>query len=296
MKILVLGKNGYVSKCFQNYMKNYKGYIVEAISVRDDKWKNISFKEYDVIFNTIGLAHNDARKGTENEFYRLNTELPYELACKAKKEGVKQFIHMSSMIVYGNISKIGKVNLITEKTIPQPVSIYGKSKLKGEEKLQTLKDKNFSIVLIRSPLIYGVKAVDNISKLIKFSQKIFIFPNIKNNLSMIYDENLCELIRLIIENNSSGTFCPQMERSICTSDFVKDIGFEVGHKIILTKIFNPLLNLLSNKFLFIQKMFGSQIYDLPMSNYFDGKYRLVTYKRSIELIIKKQTLKNREEC
>lgn len=288
MKILVLGKNGYVSKCFQNYMKNYKEYIVETISVRDDKWKNISFKEYDVIFNTVGLAHNDARKGTEDEFYRLNTELPYELACKAKKEGVKQFIHMSSMIVYGDISKISKVNLITEKTIPQPVSIYGKSKLKGEEKLQTLKDKNFSIVLIRSPLIYGIKAVENISKLIKFSQKTFIFPNIKNNLSMIYDENLCELIRLIIESNSSGIFCPQMERSICTSDFVKDIGFEVGHKIILTKIFNSLLKILSGKFLFIQKMFGNQMYDLSMSNYFDGKYRIISYEKSIKKIIKRK--------
>ena len=285
-KILVIGKNGYVSKCFQNYMKNYKGYIIEAISVRNDKWKNISFKKYDVIFNTVGLAHNDARKGTEDEFYRLNTELPYELACKAKKEGVKQFIHMSSMIVYGNISKIGKINLITEKTIPQPVSIYGKSKLKGEEKLQTLKDKTFSIVLIRSPLIYGVKAVDNISRLIKFSQKTFIFPNIKNNLSMIYDENLCELIRLIIESNSSGIFCPQMDRIICTSEFVKDIGSEVGHRIILTKIFNSLLKLLSNKFLFIQKMFGNQAYDLSMSNYFNGKYRVISYEKTIKKICK----------
>lgn len=286
MKILVLGKNGYVSKCFQNYMKNYQEYIIEAISVRNDKWKEVSFKEYDVIFNTIGLAHNDARKGTEDEFYRLNTELPYELACKAKKEGVKQFIHMSSMIVYGNISEIGKNNIITKKTIPRPTSVYGKSKLRGEEKLKTLENKNFSIVNIRSPLVYGVNAVENISRLISFSKKTFIFPDIENGLSMIYDENLCELIRLIIENNSSGIFCPQMEKAICTSQFVKDIGFGAQHKVILTKVFNPLLRLLSKKFLFIQKMFGNQSYALSMSNYFDGKYRTVSYEKSIKKLLK----------
>lgn len=68
MKILVLGKNGYVSRCFQEYMNNNFSDQVDAISVRGDDWKDLSFSGYDAVFNTTGLAHNDARMGTKEEF------------------------------------------------------------------------------------------------------------------------------------------------------------------------------------------------------------------------------------
>ena len=68
MKILVIGKNGYISKCFQEYMSSYADDVVKAISVRDDAWKNMSFTGFDAIFNTAALAHNNARKGTDEEF------------------------------------------------------------------------------------------------------------------------------------------------------------------------------------------------------------------------------------
>lgn len=291
-KILVIGKNGYISKCFQKYMKRFSEYKVDSISVRTEEWKKMDFSIYDVIFNTIGLTHNDARKGTKEEFYWLNTELPYQIAVKAKNEGVKSFIHMSSIIIYGNISRINEGYEINQGTLPNPNSIYGKSKLEGEKKIQKLKDCSFDISIIRSPIVYGEDATDNIAKLINFSTKTFIFPQVKNCLSMIYDENLCELIRIIIEKNGKGIFYPQMEKYICTSDFVKDISRFYENKVFFVKIFNKLIYLLSKKIIILEKVFGNQYYQLDISNHFEGKYRIFNYEESIKKIVNKERRKN----
>ena len=145
MKILVIGKNGYISSCFQTYMRKYSSIQIDVISARDGAWKDISFYGYNAIFNTTGLAHNDARKGTEEEFIALNASLPIALAQKEKKEGVPVFIHMSSMIVYGEISEIGSLQFIDYETKPKPENIYGKSKLMGEEGLLKLDDVSFRV-------------------------------------------------------------------------------------------------------------------------------------------------------
>lgn len=281
MKILVIGKNGYISKCFQEYMSIFSD-DVNAVSVRGNDWKKTSFAGYDAVFNTIGLAHNDARMGTDDEFMRLNVQLPLEIAKKAKEEGIPIFIHMSSMIVYGNSSEIGKYEPITDGTTPVPDNIYGKSKLLGEEELKKLGDKNFKVALIRSPRVYGEKDTDSIQTLTKFAKKMPVFPNIKNSISMIYSDNLCELVRLIAESKQGGIYYPQQEKYICTSELVKDISIAAGHKLFLTKIFNPILYLIRNKAGIVSKVFGNEVYDRGLSNHFDGKYRVVSYEESVE--------------
>lgn len=282
MKILILGKNGYVSKCFQEYMQDQKDYIVEAISVRDGSWRNISFKGYDAVFNSIGLAHNDARKGTDDDFIKLNVKLPAELALKAKRDGVPVFIHMSSMLVYGNANGIGKFKPIDEFTVPQPDSIYGKSKYMGELELKKLEDETFNVALIRSPRVYGENDTDSIHMLTQAAKKMPIFPKINNCISMIYSDNLCELIRLIAVNKQGGFFFPQQEEYICTSKMVKDISIASGHRLVCTKLFNSVLRGPLKSLRVVSKAFGSEGYDLSLSNHFDGKYRVVSYTESIE--------------
>lgn len=295
MKILVLGKSGYVSTCFQVYMmKKYPEIQVDAISVRNDVWKGISFNSYDVVFNATGLAHNDARKGTEEDFYSLNAFLPHQLAEKSKKEGVSCFIHMSSMIVYGDISPISTYTPINTKTIPKPNNIYGKSKLMGEEELLKLSDDSFKVAIIRCSLVYGETAVDNFQKLVSIALKVPIFPQIINYRSMIYSDNLCELIRLIAQNKGHGYYFPQQETTICISKLVRDIATACGHKICMTKMFNPVLRISSKFFPIIRKVFGNEAYDLDISNHYNGLYRVVNYEESINRIAMKCNKNKRE--
>ena len=76
MKILVIGKKGFISTSFQTYMKKYPEVQVHAISARGDKWKEYDFSGYDAVYNTTGLAHDDARMGTDALFMALNRDLP----------------------------------------------------------------------------------------------------------------------------------------------------------------------------------------------------------------------------
>ena len=124
MKILVLGKNGYVSRCFQGYMNDKDGYKVEAISVRGESLKKMSFAVYDVVFNTTGLAHNDARKGSDEEFVALNVTLTEELANKAKSDGVSLFIHMIDAIWIFSNSHQKKEMLSLVNTLYDVYSVY----------------------------------------------------------------------------------------------------------------------------------------------------------------------------
>lgn len=285
MRILVIGKNGFISKCFQSYIRKYTDIEVLAISARNNAWKKEKFNGFDAVFNTTGLAHDNARKGTREQFMELNSILPYELALKAKKEGVKTFINMSSLIIYGEMSELGSKLIINNETKPTPAGIYGESKLAGEEAINKLSDGEFRVAIIRSPLVYNENAVDNFLRLKRFALTCPIFPDIGNARSMIYSDNLCELVKLIAENKAGGYYYPQQEVHICTSKLVKDIANASGKKMWLTRMFNPFIFVLANRFIFIRKVFGSLAVDLNESNYFEGKYRVVCYEDSINKLV-----------
>ena len=285
MRILVIGKNGFISRCFQDYMKRYPDIEVTAISARNEKWKYYNFHGYDAVYNTTGLAHDDARKGSREQFMELNAILPAGLAKKAKAEGVRTFINMSSLIIYSETSALGTEKIITSSTIPIPDGIYGESKLAGEIALSKLNDKNFRVAIIRSPLVYNENATDNFLKLKEYALRCPLFPAINNSKSMVYSDNLCELVKLIAENGSGGYFYPQQEVHICTSKLVKDLATANRKKMILTRIFNPILYLLSKKMLLIRKVFGTFAVDMNESNHFAGKYRVVSYEESIKRLV-----------
>ena len=141
-KILITGKTSYIGMSFQKYIEAYNQrnpentYEVNAISVRDEKWKEYDFSQYDVVLHLAGIAHVDIGKGNqkelEKEYYRVNRDLTIAVAEKAKEAGVKQFIFMSSIIVYGESAPIGENKIITKDTVPTPSNFYGNSKLQAE--------------------------------------------------------------------------------------------------------------------------------------------------------------------
>lgn len=106
-----------------------------------------------------------------------------------------------------------------------------------------------------------------------------IFPNILNQRSMIYCDNLSEHIRKIIEKYESGFFFPQNEEYVCTTELVRLISENHGKKIILTKLFNPIISIFQISL--IKKVFGNLVYDKSMSDFTQIKYNVVNFKSSI---------------
>lgn len=282
-KILITGANSYVGTSFKKWINQYSDlYKVEMISLRDDQWRRKSFKGYDVVLHTVGIAHVDSNPNPKLEslYYKVNRDLTIETAKKAKTEGVRQFIFMSSIIVYGDSSHINKPRVINNNTVPTPANFYGNSKLLAEEGIKQLESDEFKVAIIRPPMIYGKGSKGNYPKLSKTAKTIPFFPNIENQRSMLHIDNLCEFIRLIIENGENGLFFPQNSEFVKTSDMVRFIAQTHGKKVRLTRMFNPLLRIIGKRFSVINKVFGSLVYDKDLSMYKEN-YRVRDLKESI---------------
>ncbi|MDX6153993.1 NAD-dependent epimerase/dehydratase family protein [Marinococcus sp. PL1-022] len=278
-RLLITGGNGYIGSSLKKWLKHYSNdYIVETISLRDESWKNANFSNYDVILHLAGIAHVSSDSKQKELYYKVNRDLTIEAAEKAKKDGVKQFIFMSSIIVYGDNSLNNGV--ITSSTIPYPKDFYGDSKLQAEQGIASLDSEGFKVAIVRPPMVYGENSKGNYPRLASLAKKTPIFPKVENKRSAIYIDNLCEFIRLTIEDQASGVFFPQNKEYISTSELVRLIAEVNGKNVMLTKIFNPFINLLSKKVNIFYKLFGDLVYSKSMSEY-KVNYRIKTLKESI---------------
>jgi nucleoside-diphosphate-sugar epimerase len=278
-RILITGLNSYIGNSLENYLKNSsKGYSIDKISMRDGSWTEKDFSKYDLIFHVAGIAHVSSKENMKDMYYKINRDLTISAAKKAKQEGVKQFIFMSSIIVYGDSSCNKKV--ITRETIPEPSNFYGDSKLQAEKEISPLSDEKFKVGIIRSPMVYGKESKGNYPLLSKVAQKLPIFPDFENERSLIHIDNLCEFIKLMIENEENGIFFPQNKEYIKISDMVRLIAEMNGKKIIMTKALNPILRMLCTRIRIISKVFGNLVYKKSISTY-KVDYQIRDFNESI---------------
>ena len=255
-KILITGANSYVGASFEKWLSQWPNeYHVDTIDMIDGTWREKSFAGYDVVFHVAGIAHIKETKENAHLYYEINRDLAFETAQKAKTDGVSQFIFMSSMSVYGIESGV-----ITKNTKPSPKSHYGKSKLEAEEKISLLIDNTFVLAVLRPPMIYGKGCKGNYQRLSEFAKKAPIFPDIHNERSMIYIDNLSEFIRNLIDEQTRGLFLPQNKEYVCTSELVRKIAKIYGKNIKGFCIFNPLIKILMRKIEILNKVFGNLIY------------------------------------
>lgn len=275
-RILITGENSYIGGKFTEWVAQWPDkYQVDEISVRDDKWKQADFSSYDSVYHVAGIAHNSSDPKLEDLYYEVNRDLTIEVAKKVKKDGVPQFVFMSSIIVYGT-----KNEFIDADTKPNPDNFYGESKLQAEEGILPLQDEDFNIAIIRPPMIYGKGSKGNYPLLSKLAQMTPIFPDYDNERSMLHIDNLTEFIRLVIENNDRGIFYPQNTEYVKTSEMVKVISEVHGKRLFQTKIFNSLIRPLTSINL-VNKVFGNLRYDMELSNYKED-YRSCTLSESIQ--------------
>ena len=285
-RVLVTGVNSYIGNAFRSYMEQYpEEAVVDGISVRNDAWKTLDFSRYDCIFDVAGIAHADTGHVSEEvkkRYYAVNCDLTVALAQKAKEEGVRQFIFMSSAIVYGDSAPIGFQRMITRDTPPAPADFYGDSKLQAEKGILPLADDHFKIAVLRPPMIYGKGSKGNYPVLSKMAQKLPAFPKVENCRSMLYIGNLVEFVRLVIKNEESGFFFPQNGQYSNTSQLVQMIAEAHGKHIILVGGCTVPLRLLSQATGLVNKAFGSLAYDMSMSEYKEN-YRRFSLEESIRL-------------
>lgn len=270
-KILITGANSYVGIRVEQYLQQWpERYQVDTIDMIDGSWRNADFRGYDAVLHVAGLVHQPQTMNdpTQAERYdRINHLLAVETAQKAKAEGVKQFLFLSSASVYGLNAPVGKVVMITKDTPLNPKDNYGISKRNAEEGLQKLQDDTFKVAILRPPMIYGKGCKGNYQTMAKLAKKLPVFPWVENQRSMLYMENLAEFIRLIVDDEAEGIFWPQNNEYVNTSEMVNLIAHANGRGIVLIHGFVWALKLLRPITGIVDKAFGSLCYDFELSRY-----------------------------
>lgn len=270
-KILITGAQSYVGMSFESYVNRWpERYQVDTVDMRGDDWRQVSFAGYDAVFHVAGIVHMPKTKNSAQYadlYKKVNTDLVAEAARKAKSEGVKQFLFMSSASVYGLDGAMDQDVTITADTPLNPVDNYGLSKKNAEEQLLTLEDESFKVVILRPPMIYGKGCRGNYVTLSSLAKKLPVFPCVHNQRSMLYIDNLAEFVRLMIENEERGIFWPQNSEYTETGEMVRMIAQANGKKVRMVKGCGWALKLLSHVTGLVNKAFGNLRYDAELSRY-----------------------------
>ena len=282
-KILITGAGSYIGTKVEEWLKRTPElFEVDAVDTMYDHWKKADFSQYDVVYNVAGIAHVKAAKGDEPLYYAVNKDMVIEIAKAAKAAGVKQFIHMSSMIVYKEVKTLAGKQ-IHRDTVPEPNGFYGDSKLQGESGIRALADESFKVCIMRPPMIYGPGCKGNFPKLMWLAQKTPVFPAWHNMRSMLYIDNLCEFVKQLILHEVDGTVYPQNAEYSDTVEIVRHFAKTNGKRIWITRLLNPAIWLLGNHVRALGKMFSDSTYDMEMSQY-PFEYQIVSFEESLKRI------------
>jgi len=267
MNILITGANGFVGNYFVNQYD--EKYNISKFSFRTDSFSNLNLDTTDIVIHLSALVHQMGGASKE-EYEKVNVTQTLELAQKAIESGVKHFIFMSSVKVYGEETDVA----YSEGSACNPQDEYGKSKLKAEIELQKLEDDDFKVSIIRTPIVYGYGVKANIKNLINLVKKVSVLPfgGIENRRSMVYVGNLCYLVDVLVsmtvrldsrsgsrmtENITGSVFLACDDEPLSTTRLIELIAKELGRKVYLVRIpfFESLLKLVKPSF--HKRLYGS---------------------------------------
>lgn len=282
-KILITGAGSYVGESVRKYiLSTSSDFQIDAVDTMGDNWKKADYSQYDVVYHVAGIAHVNADPKMGALYYKVNRDLTIEVAKHAKAAGVKQFIFMSSQIVFHESQSL-KSEVLTAETKENPNGFYGDSKLQAELGIKPLEDENFKVCILRPCMIYGPNAKGNFPRLAKLACKTPIFPCWHNKRSMLYIDNLAEFVKQAVLRELSGTYYPQNRELADTVEIIRFFAKAAGHRIWITKLLNPFVWLGSFVLQPLNKMFATYYYDPEMSK-MDFDYQLVNFEESLKRV------------
>ena len=282
MKIAIIGKDSYIGSHIRDCFIGH-GDTDEVIEVdaRDDKWRDFDFADVDVVIHVAAIVHNKTINDWDT-YHQVNTVLPVEIARVAKDAGVKQFVFLSTMGVYGVEKKLVP-NVIDSSSVPNPTSLYGKSKYEAELALGELADESFTVTVVRPPNVYGkgckggyITGFTSIVKRLPFIP--CAYENVKQ--SMIYIDNLCELIYQLAAAGKGGVFMPQDDRAVSAVELMDMLALGLGIGRAKVRAFSPIIHLLSFMSI-VNKAYGGVEYSREMSEVSGIDYRVVDVREGI---------------
>jgi nucleoside-diphosphate-sugar epimerase len=261
-RVGVTGSTGFVGKRLMQY--NKERFLLLPLDLRNTDMGSMDLRGMDAIVHLAGKAHQ-MTPIDDQIYYDVNYEITKKLARAAIEQHVPHFIYVSSTKVYGDDIK----EKLNEQSACSPSDAYGVSKLKAERCLQELESDDFKIAIVRPPLVYGPEVKGNMIKLLALAKKKYPLPfgNTANARSMVYVDNLIELINVIIDKKATGIFIAGDVAPVSTSQLISLIRKSFGKSSSLISIPGFIRNLVRQlKPAFYNRLFGSFVVDNSDTN------------------------------
>ena len=269
ISVRITGGSGFIAGAVRARLEAFPDrYRVGCVSLRGGGWRDSGFSGWDCVVHTAGIAHVKADPALAPEYMRVNRDLTLEAARRAKADGARQFIFLSSVIVYGDPSPAGERFLIGPDTPPAPANAYGRSKLEAEEGLRALEDERFRVAVLRLPMVFGRGCKGNYNALAALARRSPVFPRFENRRGVVYVENLAEFIRRRVDAGDGGLFFPQDEIA-STAGLAALVARAHGRRMILLRALNPAVRLLGRRGM-VRRAFGDMAVDPALAAPDDG--------------------------
>lgn len=279
-KILIIGKNSYIGNHIDEWLRKY-GYQVTQLDVLTESWQSFDYSSYDTIIHVAGIVHQPKCRDW-NLFKKVNAEMPVAIAKIAKQQGVKQYVYFSTMAVYGVDKKL-QLNEIGKHTPLNAQTLYGKSKLLAEEGLTELQESSFHVAIVRPPSVYGKGSRGNyIEQMASVVRYIPIIPEAFTDVKhgFIYIDNLCELVRFVVEGDLKGFFHPQDERTLSANELWKIMAPIIGKKPRHSRFLGLFVKMLYFCSI-VRKVYGGVEYAKSLTTIEGGNYCLVSIEEGM---------------
>tara|TARA_R110002072_G_scaffold289873_2_gene457212 strand:- start:8416 stop:9327 length:912 start_codon:yes stop_codon:yes gene_type:complete len=234
MKVVITGITGFVGVNLASYLES-SGKEVFGVSRKENIDKNITsynrftLDNFHALIHLAGKAHDLKKTSQDKEYFEVNTELTKVLFDQFLKSKCEVFIYMSSVKAVAD-----KVEgRLTEEALPNPISVYGKSKLAAETYILSKEiPSNKRVYILRPCMIHGPGNKGNLNLLFSFVSKGIWYPfgKYENKRSFVSVENLCFIINELLGNKSiaSGIYNIADDTSISTNELVSIIGKSIS--------------------------------------------------------------------
>ena len=301
MKLLIAGKNSYIGCHIGEFVRTKEpDSDVRYISVREDDWKTCDLSAFDAVVFAAAIVH---RKDITDEtlYHQVNAQLPYEFARKAKAQGVKRFLFLSTAGVYDSdktlpntmiISaadrmRLALINLNSDMVKKNPDYVvritgsdaYGKSKLEGEKLLGTLADEDFLVSIVRPMNVYGKDCPGNYIPMFKKLTRLTpvlpkAFLDVKQG--MVHVEHVAKLCYLALKADHGGVYHAQDDEPVSSYEIMQALAKGMGKKRLslpchgLMKLFSKVGPVIK---LFGGVAYAKELAVCPLGSYTDADTR-----------------------
>ena len=180
MKILLTGFKGQLGynfkKLFDSLKIEYIATDYQELDITNNESLEHFFNENKDFTHIINCAaYNDVDKA-ENEIeqcIKVNEEAPLIIARYAKKMGAVFVTYSTDFVFDGH-----KINPYMEEDVPNPLSVYGKSKYEGENKVLKIYNKSF---IIRTSWLFGIGGNN-------FNKQVINWSRLRDSLNIVDDQ------------------------------------------------------------------------------------------------------------